>query len=74
MAASLVILASIHAGDLHGRRGARFPFARAGDGELPHLELVWADGAYAGTCVRWLETERGRQIEVRKHCDWHLSR
>ena len=74
VAAGLVLLAHIHATDLHDRLGARFPFARAGDGELPHLELVWADGAYAGTFARWLETERGRQIEVRKHRDWHLWR
>jgi hypothetical protein len=42
--------------------------------DLPRLELVWADGAYAGTFARWLEAERGWRVEVPKHRDRHLWR
>ena len=31
--------------------------AGAGRDGLPRLQLVWSDGAHAGTLARWLETE-----------------
>ena len=73
-AAGLVLLAHVHAADLHDRLGAQALVGRAGPGELPRLELVWADGAYAGTFARWLEAERGWRVEVPKHRDRHLWR
>ena len=62
--AGLVFLAHVHAADLHDRRGAQLLIERAGEGALPRLELVWADGAYAGTFARWLEAERKRGFEA----------
>jgi transposase len=62
------------AADLHDWLGAQALVARARPGELPRLELVWADGAYAGTFARWLEAERGWRVEVPKHRDRHLWR
>ncbi len=73
-AAGLVLLAHVHAADLHDRLGAQGLIERAGPTELPRLELVWADGAYAGTFARWLEAERGWRVEVPKHRDRHLWR
>jgi putative transposase len=73
-AAGLVPLAHVHAADLHDRLGAQLLVERAVEGELPRLQLVWADGAYAGTFARWLEVERGWRVEVPKHRDRHLWR
>jgi putative transposase len=66
-----VLLAHVHAADLHDRLGAQ---ALASPGELPRLELVWADGAYLGTFARWLAAERGWQVAVPQHRDRHLWR
>ena len=63
-----------HAADLHDRLGAQLLVGRAGASDLPHLELKWADGAYADTFARWLEAERGWRVEVPKHRDRHLWR
>jgi transposase len=72
--AGLVLLAHVHAADLHDRLGAQALVRCAGPGDLPRLELVWADGAYAGTSARWLEAERGWRVEVPKHRERHLWR
>lgn len=72
--AGLVLLAHVHAADLHDRLGAQALIGHVGPGELPRLELVWADGAYAGTFARWLHAERGWRVEVPKHRDRHLWR
>jgi putative transposase len=73
-AAGLILLVQVHAADLHDRLGAQLLVGRAGEDGLPRLELVWADGAYAGTFTRWLEAERGWRVEVPKHRDRHLWR
>jgi putative transposase len=71
-AAGLILFAHVHAGDLHDRFGAQRLVGRAGEDELPRLELVWADNANAGTFARWLEAEHGWRVEVSKHRDRHL--
>jgi transposase len=73
-AAGLILLAHLHAADLHDRLGAQALIGRAGTGELPRLELVWADGAYAGTFARWLQDHHGWRVEVPTHRDRHLWR
>ncbi|MBL6082635.1 transposase [Belnapia sp. T18] len=73
-AAGLVLLAHVHAADLHDRIGTQVFIGQASPGEFPRLELVWADGAYADTFARWLEAERGWRVEVPKHRDRHLWR
>jgi putative transposase len=73
-AAGLVLLAHVHAADLHARLGAQALVHRAAPGELPRLELVWADGAYAGTFARWLQAERGWRVKIPKHRDRRLRR
>ncbi|WP_052214825.1 IS5 family transposase [Belnapia sp. F-4-1] len=72
--AGLVLLAHVHAANLHDRLDAQALIGQASPGELPRLELVWADGAYAGTFARWLEAGRGWRVEVSKHRDRHLWR
>jgi putative transposase len=73
-AAGLILLVHVHGADLHDRLGAQALVGRATPSELPRLQLVWADGAYAGTFARWLATERGWRIEVPKHRDRQLWR
>ena len=73
-ASGLVLLAHVHAADLHDRLGAQALIGRAAPGELPRLELVWGDGAYAGTFARWLQAERGWRVGVPKRRDRHLWR
>ena len=73
-ASGLVLLAHVHAADLHDRLGAQALVGRAAPSELPRLELVWGDGAYAGTFARWLEAERGWRVEVPKYRKRHLWR
>jgi transposase len=73
-AAGFVLLAHVHAADLHDRLGAQSLIKRPASGELPRLDLVWAGGAYAGTFARWLEADRGWRVEVPKHRDRHLWR
>ncbi len=51
---------------MHDRLAAQALIGRAAPSELPRLELVWGDGAYAGTVARWLEAERGWRVEVPK--------
>jgi transposase len=73
-AAGLILLAHVHAADRHDRLGAGALIGQASAGAFPRLELVWADGAYAGTFARWLQDERGWRVEVPKHRDRHLWR
>lgn len=73
-AAGLVLLAHVHAADLHDRLGAQLLVGCAGVGELPRLKPVWADSANTGTFARPLEAERGWRFEVPKHRDRHLWR
>lgn len=55
----LVLLACVHAADLHDRDGARRLVATAGPRELTRLERVWADQGDAGTLAQWLRARRG---------------
>jgi transposase len=59
---------------LHDRLGTQALITHAGPDDSPSLELVWAEGAYAGAFARWLQGERGWRGEVPKHRDRHLWR
>lgn len=72
-AVGVVLFAHIHVANLHDQLGAHHLVERADAGELLHLELVWADGAYAGTFARWLEAGQGWRVEVPKHRDRHMT-
>lgn len=57
-ASGLILLAHVHAADLHDRLGAQELVAAAEPRGPPSLELIWGDGAYAGTFARRLAAER----------------
>jgi putative transposase len=73
-ASGLVLVAHVHAADLHDRLGAQALVASAAPTALPRLGLVWGDGAYTGTFARWLAAERGWRVEVPRHRDRQLWR
>ena len=70
----LVLGAGVHAASLHDREGAQRLLTEELKGELPRLELLWADGAYTGGFRRWAKEERGWRVEVAHHPDRQLWR
>ena len=70
----LVLLACVHAADLHDRDGARQLVATAAPNELPRLELVWADQGYTGAFAHWLQAARGWRLQVVRHPERQLWR
>jgi len=58
----LLIVAVVHAADIQDRDGAKFVFRRIKK-YLLRLQVVWADGGYAGKLVLW----------VNRYCSWKLE-
>jgi putative transposase len=52
----------VHSGDIQDRDGAKLVLEKLRNG-YPGLELIWADGGYAGQLVNW----------VASVCDWVLQ-
>ena len=70
----LVLLACVHAADLHDREGARLLVETTQRGALPRMQLVWADQGYTGAFARWLHEARGWRLEVVRHPERQLWR
>jgi putative transposase len=79
----LVLLAVVHAADLLAgspatqgvrpdRDGARRLLTTVAPNAFPRMELVWADQGHTGAFARWLEEERGWQLQVVRHPQRHL--
>jgi putative transposase len=73
-ALGLVLLACVHAADLHDRDGARTLVVTAVPGEWPRMSLVWADQGYTGAFARWLHGARGWRLDFVRHRERHLWR
>jgi putative transposase len=73
-ALGLVLLACVHAADIHDRDGAPLLVDTAAPRELPGLQLVWADQGYTGAFARWLAEARGWRLDVVRHRERHLWR
>ena len=58
----LLMVAIVHAADIQDRDGAKLVFKRMKK-YLLRLQVVWADGGYAGKLVLW----------VNRHCSWRLE-
>lgn len=52
----------VHAADIQDRDGAKLLLAKV-KGRLPRLRIIWADGAYAGPLIAW----------VQQACGWLLQ-
>ena len=59
----------MHAADIQDRDGAKLLLTYL-DGWLPRLRLVWADGAYAGRLVAWVQQTYGWVLAIVKRTDW----
>ena len=58
----LVLMVVVHAASVQDRDGARLVLQKA-KGLYPRLQLVWADGGYAGALIEW----------VQRVCGWVLQ-
>ncbi|MBX9933697.1 MAG: IS5 family transposase [Methylobacterium sp.] len=65
--AGLLLLAHVHAANVHDTVGAREMVEAASPSALPRLDLVWADRAYVGPFSKWLKEKRGWRVEIPFH-------
>ena len=59
----LLLTAVVHAVDVQDRDGARLVLKRA-KAEFPSLQLIWADGGYAGALIDWVKTTCGWVLQT----------
>jgi len=64
----LVLAVVVHSAGIQDRDGAKLVFEKIMN-DLPRLELVWADGGYAGKLVEWVKAECGWILEIVKRTD-----
>ena len=50
----LLLMVVVHAADIQDRDGARLVLSKI-KGRFPRLQLIWADGGYAGQLVEWVK-------------------
>ena len=59
----------VHGADVQDRDGAKLVLeAAAGDG-MPRLELIWADGGYAGQLIDWVKRSFNWILQIVKRSD-----
>ena len=61
----LLLIVVVHAASIQDRDGAKLVLHKL-LGRFPRLQLIWADGAYAGQLVAWAFILGGWVIEVVK--------
>jgi putative transposase len=54
-AMGLLLMVVVHAASIQDRDGAKLVLAKI-QGRFPRLQLIWADGGYAGKLVDWVKT------------------
>ena len=59
----LLLAVAVHPADIQDRDGAKLVLQRL-VGRFPRLELLWADGGYAGKLVEWAKCTGGWRLEV----------
>lgn len=59
----LLVHGVVHAADIADRDGARLLLAGPA-ARFPRLQHLWADAAYQGPCVTWIEEILGWTVEV----------
>lgn len=63
----LLIVIVVHSAAIQDRDGAKLVLPQAAD--APRIELVWADGGYAGQLVEWTRETCGWKLEIVKRND-----
>jgi len=64
----MVLLAVVHSAGIQDRDGARLLLDKA-KGLFPRLQLIWADGGYAGKLIEWVKSVCGWILEIVKRSD-----
>jgi putative transposase len=59
----LVLMAVVHSAAIQDRDGAKLVLKRA-KGLYPKLQLVWADGGYAGALIGWVKAACGWVLQT----------
>ena len=63
-----IIGATVHEANIQDRDGAKLLLPHL-EGKYPRLELIWADGGYAGKLVPWVKENLGLNLEIVKRSD-----
>lgn len=64
----LLIAVVVHAANIQDRDGAKLVLAKL-KGICPRLQLIWADGGYAGKLIEWVKEFGNWVLEIVKRCD-----
>ena len=59
----MILAVVVHAASIQDRDGAKLVTAKL-SGYFPRLELIWADGGYAGKLVAWVAVTFGWVLEI----------
>jgi putative transposase len=66
----LILVVVVHPANIQDRDGAKLVFAKAkAKGKWPRMELVWADGGYAGKLIAWVSSLCQWILEIVKRND-----
>lgn len=58
----------VHAANIQDRDGAKLLFEKFKD-KFPRLQLIWADGGYAGKLIDWVRQTTGWVLEIVRRSD-----
>jgi putative transposase len=64
----LLLMVVVHAANIQDRDGAMLVLGKA-KGKFPRLQLIWADGGYAGKLIDWVKAKCGWILEIVKRSD-----
>ena len=64
----LILEVAVHPANIQDRDGAKLVLAKLG-GLFPRLQLIWADGGYAGQLIEWVKEMGGWVLEIVKRSD-----
>ena len=64
----LLLNAVVHTADIQDRNGAMLVLNKMKN-QFPRLELIWADGGYAGQLINWTKKQLGLKLEIVKRTD-----
>ena len=65
----LILAVVVHSAGIQDRDGAKAVLDRIKKEHPQRLELVWADGGYAGKLIEWVKKECGLVLEIVKRSD-----
>lgn len=64
----LLLVVVVHCAGIQDRDGAKLVLEKL-QGAFPRLQLIWADGGYAGQLIAWVAAFGGWVLEIVKRSD-----